>query len=67
MTETLAGRLIRDESGFVLLADDGRRVPLLLARTPVDQVEKRVWIAGRFDGGDLFEAEGVSLVPPADR
>jgi hypothetical protein len=64
MIEVLAGRLVRDEGGFVLLADDGRRVTLLLARTPVDQVEKRVWIAGRFVAGDLFEADGVSLVPP---
>ena len=66
MSETLAGRLVRDAGGFVLRTDDGRAVPLLLARTPVDQVEKRVWIAGRVDDDGVFEADGVSLLPPVD-
>ena len=53
------GRLLRDEGGFVLQRDLGGRFRLVLNRVPVDHVEKRVRVIGRYLGGDVVEADGV--------
>lgn len=57
----LRGTLLRDGAGFLLKADDGARWRLVLHRVPVDQVEKRVRVLGVHAGGDIIEADGVSL------
>lgn len=56
-----SGLLIRDDGGFVLQCDDGRRYRLELLRTPIDEVEKRVIVTGLLVGDDQIEAEGVRL------
>lgn len=53
-----SGMLLRDGGGFILRGDDGRVWRLVLPRTPVDLVEKRVRIVGRV-AGDLIDADGV--------
>lgn len=55
------GLLIRDAGGFVLQADDGPRYRLILLRTPIDEVEKRVVVTGVLTGENQIEAEGVRL------
>ncbi|GAA4768690.1 hypothetical protein GCM10023219_13360 [Stakelama sediminis] len=50
---TVTGTLTRDGGGFVLKRDDGGRLPLRLARTPVDHVEKRVRLSGEMMGAVL--------------
>ena len=54
------GRLIRDESGFLLQRDHGGVYRLVLLRVPVDHVEKRVRIQGYYAGDDVVEVEGVA-------
>ncbi len=56
------GLLVRDAGGFVLQADGGRRYRLILLRTPIDEVEKRVIVTGQLTADDQIEAEGVRLV-----
>ncbi|WP_422345212.1 DUF5818 domain-containing protein [Parasphingorhabdus sp.] len=56
-----SGLLVRDDGGFVLQSDDGRRYRLELLRTPIDEVEKRVIVTGRLIHDDQIEAEGVRL------
>lgn len=52
------GMLLRDGGGFTLRGDDGRIWRLILPRTPVDLVGKRVRIVGRAES-DLIDADGV--------
>ncbi len=63
MTESTEyqGTLLRDEGGFVLHADGGREWRLVLLRTPVDEVEKRVVVTGIATGEDELEVEGIRL------
>ena len=61
MSDTFHGRLVREDGGFVLRCDDGRRLHLILPRVPVDQVEKRVVVTGILSRFDTIEAEGVAL------
>ncbi|QTD57821.1 hypothetical protein J4G78_11090 [Parasphingorhabdus cellanae] len=56
-----SGLLVRDDGGFALQSDDGRRYRLELLRTPIDEVEKRVIVTGRLIYDDQIEAEGVRL------
>jgi hypothetical protein len=54
------GTLVRDGGGFALRRDAGGRYRLLLARTPVDHVEKHVRVRGTLSDGDLVEVDGVA-------
>ncbi|WP_022682256.1 DUF5818 domain-containing protein [Sphingobium bisphenolivorans] len=54
------GRLVRDESGFLLQRDRGGTFRLVLLRVPVDHVEKRVRVQGFYAGNDIVEVEGVA-------
>ncbi|WP_420145011.1 DUF5818 domain-containing protein [Sphingobium sp.] len=54
------GRLLRDESGFLLQRDAGGSYRLVLLRIPVDHVEKRVRVQGYYIGDGIVEAEGVA-------
>ncbi|MEP3225210.1 MAG: DUF5818 domain-containing protein [Parasphingorhabdus sp.] len=56
-----SGLLVRDDSGFVLQADNGHNYRLEMIRTPIDAVEKRVIVTGLLSGPDLIEAEAVRL------
>lgn len=58
MDET--GTLLRDAGGFVLRTDNGVLFRLVLPRVPVDLVEKRVRVVGRYAGDGVIDAEGVS-------
>jgi len=53
------GTLIRDGGAFYLRRDVGGRYELELHRTPVDLVEKRVWLIGTLVGPGLVNANGV--------
>lgn len=53
------GSLLREGGGFVLAADDGRRLRLELGRTPVDLVAKRARVAGRLNRPDLVTVEEI--------
>lgn len=55
------GTLMRDEGGFVLHADGGHEWRLVLLRTPVDEVEKRVVVTGVETGEAELEVEGIRL------
>lgn len=59
--DEFSGLLIRDNGGFVLQGDDGKRFRLDLLRTPVDAVEKRVVVTGRKIDDGHIEADGVRL------
>ena len=54
------GTLVREDGGFALVGDDGRRWRLDLHRVPVDHVEKRVRVVGTLAGERLIEADGVA-------
>ena len=54
------GTLIRDGGAFYMRRDVGGRYQLEMQRTPVDLVEKRVWLLGTLVGSDLVSANGVS-------
>ncbi|MCP1468821.1 hypothetical protein J3E64_000488 [Sphingobium sp. OAS761] len=54
------GTLSRDGGGFLLRRDLGGHYRLILLRVPVDHVEKRVRVRGRYMGDDVVEAEGVA-------
>lgn len=54
------GRLLRDESGFLLQRDLGGTFRLVLLRVPVDHVEKRVRVQGFYAGNGVVEVEGVA-------
>ncbi|HEX7852762.1 MAG TPA: DUF5818 domain-containing protein [Sphingobium sp.] len=58
------GLLVRDGGGFALRRDGGGQIRLDLLRTPVDHVEKRVRITGRYVEPDLIEVETIL---PIDR
>lgn len=68
MTEELGagvdetGRLVRDQSGFLLQRDQGGTFRLILLRVPVDHVEKRVRVRGYYAGEGVIEVEGVAAV-----
>ena len=57
--EALSGKLERGPGGFVLACEDGRKLRLVLPRTPVDLVEKSVIVTGVV-GDDIMEVEGVA-------
>jgi hypothetical protein len=59
--EEFSGLLRRDAGGFILQGDDGNRYQLVLLRTPVDAIEKRVIVAGDRTGEMVIEATGVRL------
>lgn len=54
------GTLIRDGGAFYLRRSLGRRYELELHRTPVDLVEKRIWLVGTLVGPDLVDAKSVA-------
>jgi hypothetical protein len=54
------GTLIREGGAFYLRRDLGGRYLLVLQRTPVDLVEKRVRLVGTLVGPDLVSADGVA-------
>jgi hypothetical protein len=54
------GRLLRDDTGFLLHRGVGGVWRLILLRVPVDHVEKRVRVTGFYAGDDIVEAEGVA-------
>lgn len=61
-----AGLLIRDNGGFVLKSDNGMDYRLILLRTPIDLVEKRVIVTGNEIFGTkpteaAIEVDGVRL------
>ena len=55
------GRLVRDSGGFVLQCEHGGRLPLLLPRTPVDEVEKRVALTGIIEADGMLAVETIRL------
>lgn len=55
------GRLVRETGGFVLQCEHGGRLPLLLSRTPVDEVEKRVAVTGVIDAQGVLEVTALAL------
>ena len=57
----LSGTLIRDGGGFAVRVERGVLFHLQLHRVPVDQVEKRVQIAGILIGERLIEVESLTL------
>ncbi|WP_188054054.1 DUF5818 domain-containing protein [Sphingosinithalassobacter sp. CS137] len=54
------GTLVRETGGFVLRCDHGGKLALLLRRTPVDQVEKRVVLTGRLLECGTLEVEAIA-------
>ena len=56
------GRLVRAGGGFALVRDAGGRFLLDLHRMPVDEVEKRVRVVGRYAGDGMVEVAGVALI-----
>ena len=56
------GRLVREAGGFVLQCEHGARLPLLLPRTPVDEVEKRVALIGIVEADGMLTVETIRLV-----
>ncbi|MGB7406270.1 MAG: DUF5818 domain-containing protein [Pacificimonas sp.] len=55
------GRLLRDSGGFLLACDDGRKLRLVLPRTPIDLVEKGVRVTGILDKETgVVDAHGVA-------
>lgn len=58
-TVQITGTLVRGPAGFVLEADDGRRIRLELERAPVDHVQKRVVVGGVLAEGTLV-VDGVA-------
>ncbi|KTE24099.1 MULTISPECIES: DUF5818 domain-containing protein [unclassified Sphingopyxis] len=58
----VAGTLMRDNGGFVLRADRGVSIRLLLHRVPVDLVEKRVQVTGLWIDEYTIEADGVAPI-----
>lgn len=55
------GRLVRETGGFVLQCEHGARLPLLLPRTPVDEVEKRVTLTGVIEEDGMLAVETIRL------
>ncbi|MBW4331200.1 hypothetical protein KY084_09985 [Stakelama sp. CBK3Z-3] len=55
------GRLVREAGGFVLQCEHGGKLPLLLPRTPVDEVEKRVALTGILEGDGMLAVETIRL------
>ncbi|MAW98567.1 MAG: hypothetical protein CMN72_02765 [Sphingomonas sp.] len=56
------GRLVHEAGGFVLQCEHGGRLPLLLPRTPVDEVEKRVALTGIVEADGMLTVETIRLV-----
>lgn len=54
------GTLVRDGGGFALRMAGGALVRLVLARTPVDLVEKQVRVVGSYAADGAIDADGVS-------
>ncbi len=57
----LSGTLIRDGGSFAIRVERGVLYHLQLHRVPVDQVEKRVKVAGILIDDRLIEVESLSL------
>ncbi|MBV7257439.1 hypothetical protein KCG44_11645 [Pacificimonas sp. WHA3] len=55
----MTGRLVREEGQFMLACHDGRKLRLVLRRTPVDLVEKAVTVTGVMTG-DVLDADGAA-------
>jgi len=56
------GMLIRDGGGFALRRDSGGRYRLDLHRVPVDEVEKRVRIAGVLVSDGLVDVDALHTI-----
>jgi len=56
------GTLIRDGGGFALRRDSGGRYRLDLHRVPVDEVEKRVRIAGVLVADGLVDVDALHTI-----
>jgi hypothetical protein len=56
------GTLIRDGGGFALRRDSGGRYRLDLHRVPVDEVEKRVRIAGVLVSDGLVDVDALQTI-----
>ena len=56
------GTLVRDGAAFYLRRDAGGRYQLELHRTPVDEVEKRVRVAGTLIAVDVVDADRIALL-----
>ncbi len=59
---TLSGVIVRGGGGFALRTSGGALVPLELPRVPVDEVEKRVELAGRFHDDGVFQVHRMVKV-----